>query len=90
MDVERSFQGGQCSFAFDVNGPKEVNAAAIQPVLAYESTDAERSEVFGSSYVSIFLIGIRTYVIDDWEPKLDGKEFGGHTGKGHEAEQRER
>ena len=87
--VERSFQGGQRSFVLDVDGAKEVNAAAVQPVLAYESTDAERSEVFGSSYVFIILIGIRANVVDDWEPKLSRKGLGDHVGRWYEANQRE-
>ena len=45
----------------------------MDPLLAYQSTDAERSEVIRPRYVRAVVICVHTDVINDQKPKLCGK-----------------
>ena len=68
ISVERAFQVSKFNQVVYENGPVEIDAAAMKPILAYESTDAECPEVFGRSIAEF--IRVCTNVVDDMEPKL--------------------
>ena len=65
-------------FVFDENRLKEIESAAMNPVLAYQSTDAERPEVIRLKYAIVVLISVHTDVINDEKPKLCGKRLFDH------------
>ena len=63
--TERRLECVVCGLVLNVNRSKEMESAAMEPVLAYQSTDAERSEIPGHPYGSVVLIRVHADVIND-------------------------
>ena len=76
--TERRLECVRCGLVLNVNRSKEMESAATKPVLAYQGTDAERSEVIRPPYAMVVVICVHTDVINDQKPKLCGKRLFGH------------
>lgn len=76
ISVERAFQRVKFGRGLDENGPVEIDTALMKPVLAYESTAAQRSqpEVVDIPQFSIGAhIRLCTDTVDDKETELCGE-----------------
>ena len=80
--AEGGLESVESGLVFNVNRSKEMESAAMNPVLAYQSTYAQRFEVTRRRYVIVVLIRIRTDVINDQKPKLRGEMPSNHVVRG--------
>ena len=76
--TECGLESVESSLILNINCPKEIESAAMKPVLAYQSTDTERLKVFRFPYPHVVLICVGTDVINDEEPELCRKRRCAH------------
>ena len=81
ISVERACQEFKSDRVVDVNRPVKIDTAGTKPVLAYESTCGECSEVFDFPYAIVVFIRVCADVVDDMNTKLWWKRYWVHVGR---------